>query len=404
MNEIAERIISHLLGNLHIPYQELQPPFYTDHIIALGVLKNILSLQRYDRTIRNFFHTLQTNSVLFFTLEENIHFITMTLTNKNVLFIGPYLTSTPNDQMLLKITLNHEIPDMYNSLLTDYLQQLCLIRNPVIYQAIIHTIACEVYGNEAAFTIQYKDLSLPKSLIPKQILEDCDEKILSYHNAEVKQQLRSRLFRAIYTGDTIAAMTVFNEMLHLPQLPSGLPDDINLRMLWSQTNALLGIAAVEAGVHPYFVQHLSYKKELYIHKDPDLGSCYKDIIQMITDYCKLVRSHSLKGLSPIIQEIINLVRINPSGNYKPAHLADKYKINPSYLSSLFKRETGMTFTENVNQIRVERAARLLCTTNLKVQDIAAIAGINDLNYFIRVFRKYYSVSPNQYRKLNITIK
>jgi len=64
----------------------------------------------------------------------------------------------------------------------------------------------------------------------------------------------------------------------------------------------------------------------------------------------------------------------------------------------FKRATGRTFTDHVNELRLSRAARLLVETDFPVSNIAAQVGYANTSYFFRRFRAKYGISALQYRK------
>ena len=78
-------------------------------------------------------------------------------------------------------------------------------------------------------------------------------------------------------------------------------------------------------------------------------------------------------------------------------LAAAHNISAGYLSSLFRKETGTTLTDYVNQRRVARAAELLSTTKLQVQTVAQYSGFMDVQYFSRMFKRIVGMSPREYR-------
>ena len=78
-------------------------------------------------------------------------------------------------------------------------------------------------------------------------------------------------------------------------------------------------------------------------------------------------------------------------------ISEKYYINPSYMSQLFRKEIGVTFTDYVTKKRMEYAKELLRDETKKTVDIAQKCGYNDYFYFIRSFKKYAGISPGQYR-------
>jgi len=73
--------------------------------------------------------------------------------------------------------------------------------------------------------------------------------------------------------------------------------------------------------------------------------------------------------------------------------------NATYFSTLFKKETGRTFTDYLTELRIEKAKELLCGEDLSVQDVAEMVGYQDLKYFSRLFKNTTGVSPSDYKKL-----
>lgn len=72
-------------------------------------------------------------------------------------------------------------------------------------------------------------------------------------------------------------------------------------------------------------------------------------------------------------------------------------ISPTYFSTVFKKETKLTFVSYLTQIRMEAAKELLRTTGLRASEIAGRVGYSDPNYFSICFKKFHSISPTAYR-------
>ena len=72
-------------------------------------------------------------------------------------------------------------------------------------------------------------------------------------------------------------------------------------------------------------------------------------------------------------------------------------LSPTYFSTLFKREVGMSFTAYVTQVRMDEAARLLRETDEKTYRIAEATGFSDPNYFSYVFKRHFGLSPSKFR-------
>jgi two-component system response regulator YesN len=78
-------------------------------------------------------------------------------------------------------------------------------------------------------------------------------------------------------------------------------------------------------------------------------------------------------------------------------------ISPFYLSRLFREEMGLGFTEYLTRLRLEKSLTLLAQ-GLTVKECSFAIGYNDPNYFSRLFRKHFKVSPTEYRETTLPKK
>lgn len=73
-------------------------------------------------------------------------------------------------------------------------------------------------------------------------------------------------------------------------------------------------------------------------------------------------------------------------------------ISPNYLRQMFKKVTGETFIEYLTNQRMKKAAELLRDNSLKISDITEQVGYSSQSYFTKCFKKYYNVTPTEYRE------
>lgn len=73
-------------------------------------------------------------------------------------------------------------------------------------------------------------------------------------------------------------------------------------------------------------------------------------------------------------------------------------LNPSYLSRLFKKETGISLTDYILKERMNEAKRLLVQTEMKISQVAESLGYMNLSHFITMFKKVNGTTPMNYRK------
>lgn len=81
-------------------------------------------------------------------------------------------------------------------------------------------------------------------------------------------------------------------------------------------------------------------------------------------------------------------------------IAKKFHYTPEYTSKLIKETTNMTYTEILLRIRMEKAQDLLTNTHMPIASIAEQIGYDTSEHFIRQFKKYTTMTPTAYRKLN----
>ncbi len=100
---------------------------------------------------------------------------------------------------------------------------------------------------------------------------------------------------------------------------------------------------------------------------------------------------------PIVASILNYLWAHYAGPVKLTDVAEHVFLNPSYISRIVCRETGMSFIDHLLFIRVQEAKRLLLTSPLRTFEIAEKTGFGSAKYFGQVFRRQTGMSPSEYR-------
>ena len=97
------------------------------------------------------------------------------------------------------------------------------------------------------------------------------------------------------------------------------------------------------------------------------------------------------------QELLVYIKNNFTQRLFLKELATQFALSPNYCCSLFTKTTGLTFSQYITKLRMEKALLLLQNPTLTINDIAGLTGYDDQIYFSKVFKKYYSLTPSQYR-------
>ncbi|MCE0639011.1 helix-turn-helix domain-containing protein, partial [Clostridioides difficile] len=79
-------------------------------------------------------------------------------------------------------------------------------------------------------------------------------------------------------------------------------------------------------------------------------------------------------------------------------ISDVFFISPNYLSSIFNERNKVSITEYINLLRIEESKKYLLDRSMSVSDICKKVGFNNSSYFSQIFKKFNSITPNEYRK------
>jgi len=99
-----------------------------------------------------------------------------------------------------------------------------------------------------------------------------------------------------------------------------------------------------------------------------------------------------------LEGALSYIRANYHRNISLEDVAAHVYISPYYLSHLFRDELGITYIDYLTRVRMESSRILLSDTRLNVAQVSAKVGYDDPGYFGKVFKKYWGITPNQYRK------
>lgn len=100
---------------------------------------------------------------------------------------------------------------------------------------------------------------------------------------------------------------------------------------------------------------------------------------------------------PRIQVVVDYLVAHPAEPFDSEFLARMADMSPSSLRRLFKEHTGKSPGAFVKDLRMTTAARRLLVTNQRISAIAYELGFDDPNYFARIFKSVFGVSPQEYR-------
>jgi two-component system response regulator YesN len=133
---------------------------------------------------------------------------------------------------------------------------------------------------------------------------------------------------------------------------------------------------------------------LYHYGSADkIQECMNGIVNKLAD--KFEKNEPL--VHKEVESIKKYIFANYSQDLSVDQLADYVCLAPSYLSHIFKKETGENLGKFIKRVRMEKARDMLEGTYEKIITISSAVGYQNVSYFCQSFREYYGISPQKFR-------
>lgn len=314
--------------------------------------------------------------------------------------IGPYLTQDPTQEMLLEQAERLGL-GAKRLLQIDYYASLPVLNDPSLLMNIIACLGEAIWGGMRAF--QMVDVSYDRS-IGLSAARSVDASI---EEADILQQMEmmekryafeNELMEVVEKGQINRAEGIMSGVSMLNYQRRCADPLRNMKNYCIICNTLLRKAAQRGGIHPFDLDRLSSEFARKIENAPTLEKAHSLIGDIIRGYCRFVHTRAGQQYAGVIHKALTYIDANLSGDLSLGRLAAVMQVSTGYLSDLFHRETGRTLTQHVTQQRMKAALELLSSTKLQIQTVAQLCGFADSNYFGKVFRRFYGVTPKQYRR------
>lgn len=311
--------------------------------------------------------------------------------------VGPYLTE---DLTPLEIEKRFERLEIYGADL-GYLRQYYLalpkLRDENMLDALLHIYGMETYGTDR-FQLRYWELKAEETPAIHEKAPSAANHVRD--NMDRRYALEKQMMVFISQGNyrgTISATGKLEAYGLEARTGSTLRDSKNFTIV---LNTLCRVAARNGGVHPVELDRLSRELALHIENAADTHALREVRDQILRDYCGLVNETKDHHYSPTIQAVLEMLAAEFASDITLKDLAAKCGLSANYLSSYLKKETGRTFLQHLTATRIENAKELLTNTSLPIHEVASQCGIQDNNYFSRLFKANTGHTPQQYRELN----
>ena len=365
-------------------------------------LADILGLNP-DDTMNRILGSIEDNTKYNFSTDINLKYVYMRVpvsSQKNILFIGPYLSSALSSKDIAEIGELAGLSLGAQKIFKEYCLSVPILPENDRIFTVINTL-CERIWQTPSFAItevNKNHLSHGLSIENASRGESFDEISAAIKTMELRYAFENELIRAVSLGQQHKEellSVAFDEQVFEKRIQDTVRNSKNYCIIM---NTLLRKAAENGGVHPIYIDRVSSKFAIKIEQMTDEKAFPNLMREMFSSYCRLVRKHSMKKYSPIVKKTILIIDSDISAELSLNGLSQKQGISAGYLATVFKKETGKTISEYIKDKRIDHAIYLLDTTHLQIQTVALHCGIMDVQYFSKIFKKKTGKTPREYRE------
>lgn len=310
--------------------------------------------------------------------------------------LGPVLFQPLNQSEFHTIMEENRIDSRYGRSLQVFYSQIPCMSSYEHWNSIVISF-CKVIFQKDIRMIQSHDPGRDFFKVNVAELSMQPEVELGTESIERRYEAENAMLQAIRQGNITEAVLRYNQFRQYKILPRSSDLVRNMKNLMFVANTLMRKAVEEAHVHPKYIDDLSCRLAIQIENCTSEAQLQKLNNEMVRKYCLLVKNHSRSRYASLVHNCLDYVDFHFNEELSLKELARRFSVSSTYLSSLFKKEVGMNLIEYIQSVRLRQALVLLNTTRKPIQEIASQCGFGDVNYFTRVFKKTYELSPRGYR-------
>lgn len=226
------------------------------------------------------------------------------------------------------------------------------------------------------------------------LLYSRDVKMVGEKNETISNENQSGLEKAILTLNKQAAKERLEDCLENMQAESGPVYQLKDRIcrLLEFVEAITENSGVQAFGED--LKEMKQKLDDCMDEEQLISWCFRCCRKMIENCV----GRKTEGNSRAVGQVQQYLRENFREEINLEKIAAKVGLTGAYISTIFKKETGMTLTSFLIQTRIEKAKELIRTTNMTINEIAYAVGYVDARYFSKLFIKIVGIKPVEYRR------
>lgn len=232
------------------------------------------------------------------------------------------------------------------------------------------------------------------------IRESSSNQVIQYARNSTEEQYtplswifdKEQFIDAILIGNTILSMQLLeNFFINIPQLPP--PQDIYFTPLLFEL-----ICSTTVTLLQYGIDYDSNAFALVMQKHSTIFEAKIRVTEYFQNLMESIQKRELAKNYQIIHRVLAFTREHYTEGITLTEIADQLQFTPNYLSTLFTKSMGISFSHYVAKKRIKKAKELLSSGKFKVYEVGDMVGYKNPEYFTKVFKEFVGTTPSAYGK------
>ncbi len=319
---------------------------------------------------------------------------------EDTILVGPYVKQIFDEHQAQRTFAAMHLPAAYVGSFRLYYSAF-----PVLSSTFVRNVLTACLNSLTGAVWEYSSCRVERGVSrPAAPPREAYSEVLDYRTVYLRYDLENRFLHMIETGDTENVLPAYQNMSL-----GGTPKNRYAGAVYqnpaiglSMVRALARKAAERGGAPVVEINEITQRAVQKSMSSGQVTDQTQATLDMLRELTEAVRRHQLDlgRYSAPIRKVVEFLHMNYSQDVKLGFLARLANLSESYLSREFKKEAGMTVFSYLAHLRCVRAADLLLSTDFSIQEISGFVGYLDNNYFVKVFKKEFGITPSDYRRQN----
>lgn len=393
--EIDMELFRRLLQNLlHAPVQEIED--------SEECLKAFCERYNFQEALQPMFSVQALSAVLDAVSENTLYEIVDSIDvclalfsfAGHTFFIGPYVQAAYSEEKGQTLLIEKRLPAFYAASLKLYHSSLPLLNSYQIRHIVVN---CILSFTQVPVDFHYQKLT---EIAPSELTAKIDQKDdLNFDDIYRRYEQENYFLALIEHGNVAGISKAFADMIEASAAGHYSHNIVSYQSPIALVRLMARKAAERSGLSVVTIDEITQRFAQKMMTFTSIPSQIALMTEMLTELTEAVRKHLLntKGCSAQIIRLIEYMTLHYAQDLSMETLCRISGFSASRLSTVFKAETGQNIRQYIGHLRCQKAAELLQNTRTPINEISFFVGYPDNNYFTKVFRKEYGMTPSEYR-------